>query len=63
MEPNKSYFTAEKAQGMSIDKAKAGEAPVVRGSLAISFSEIFLRQPRSNETDLVMHQADIVQIS
>lgn len=62
-EPNRSHFMAEKVQGLSIDKPKAGEEPVVRGSLTIPFSEIFLRQPRSNESDLVMQKADIVQIA
>lgn len=61
--PNRSRFMAEKVQSMSIDKPKADEEPVVRGSLTIPFSEVFLRQPRSNEPDLVMQKSDIVHIA
>jgi hypothetical protein len=59
----KTRLIAEKVQGMSIDKPKPGQEPIVRGSLAIPFSKIFLRKPQGNETDLVMDRADIIEIA
>lgn len=55
--------TSGNVRGALIGKPKAGEEPVFRGCLMIPFSELFLRQPWSNETELVMHKVEIIQIT
>ncbi|KAJ5584925.1 uncharacterized protein N7459_004725 [Penicillium hispanicum] len=56
-------YTLNKVQGISVEKPKDGQTPIVRGRFEIPFSSIFLRDPQNNETNLVMTKEDIIQIA